>query len=289
MRTPRLIKHLFIVILFHAIGSYANAQSASEFKNLRKEEIEEIQKVEKINYDKACKIGTPKAYNDYLNMYEALDFISMEHIITIKERIKDYDIWSIAKKTNTTDGYKSYLTNSKLKAHTTEAKEALEELKSIELWNEIRLSSNRSSIDKFIADYPNSSKRNEAQNRRHELIALDYYNNGDLENAYISFSKIDGRYPLSNESLIYYGKAEEYYKYKLLTDSSQENNLKQYLVSYPNSKYYKSVSNMLAVCKAKKLTAKSKRSERRAALKYATDKETKKIVRSYIKLAKKSR
>ena len=283
MKTSKLIKSLLLIMLFTSLGSYAKAQSIQ----FSKREMAEIKRVEKVNYEKACKLNTIDAYKEYLNLYEKTNFAPREHIDDIKNRISDYDVWSKAKAKNTISAYQSYIRESKYKSYVTDANEAITDIKSTDEWNKIKDSASIEDINNFLANYPKTSCRSSAQNRIYELTAVNFYKSGKLLNAYKYFDLAGGKYAIASGNRLYYEKSEEYYEYTRLNESSRQFTLTSYLNKYPNSDYYNEVSNMVAIAKARNFTMNTKDAEFNSALKYAKDTKTRARVEAYIDISKK--
>lgn len=283
MKTLVFIKKLLLFTLFISVGAYINAQSI-QFSN---EEIAEIKRVEKANYEKACELNTIDAFKEYLKLYEAVDFASKEHKVDIKNRICDYNLWSKAKATNKNYAYNSYLRDTKYSIYTAEARKAIQDLKSEEEWSKIKYNDNINELEVFINENGKSIYISEAKSKLNQLKAVDCYNAGEYINAFNYFNLAGGKKIISDENKIKYDKAEEFYEYhNIVNKEFTDINLEAYLIKYPNSEFYNNVSNMLAISKASKFTRYSKKSALYAALKYAQDKYTIKQVRQYFKKAK---
>lgn len=275
-----------MLIILISISNVAMSQSLVEKTRIIQQELDEKQRVENINYNETCRIGTVNAYRDYLRRYEKEKYVLQEHIMDIKNRIVDYDDWSKAKAKHTISAYQSYIKESKYNSYETEANEAITDIKSVDEWNRIKNNTDISNINKFLANFPKSSRKTEAQSRIYELTAVNYYKLGDLVNAHRNFIKIDRKYSIATENRILNQKSEEYYEYDNIRDSSSEITLLAYLDKYPNSDYYNEVSNMVAVYKAKEFKYNTPQSSFNSALKYANNDNTRREVQKYIKSAK---
>ena len=108
---------LFSILILFALsyGTNCQAQELIKFKEQVHKELEERQRVEKINYEKACQKGTIEAYNEYLKMYphgkyvhhkslfmlissvriSAASSISEQNTIVFVIRPMSYNIWVI--------------------------------------------------------------------------------------------------------------------------------------------------------------------------------------------------
>ena len=109
---------LFTILMLFALscGINCQAQTLKEYAKQHQKELEERQRIEKINYEKACQKGTIEAYNEYLKMYPHGKYVQ-----EINNRISDYDLWKKAKSANTIDGYNEYINNSKYKSYVKQA------------------------------------------------------------------------------------------------------------------------------------------------------------------------
>lgn len=126
---------LFTILMLFALscGINCQAQTLKEYAKQHQKELEERQRIEKINYEKACQKGTIEAYNEYLKMYPHGKYVQ-----EINNRISDYDLWKKAKSANTIDGYNEYINNSKYKSYVKQANEAIAELQSVSVWQIVK-------------------------------------------------------------------------------------------------------------------------------------------------------
>lgn len=201
---------------------------------------------EKRKYDEACQKGTKVALQEYAKRYPNGKYIS-----DVKERIDSIDetsLWKSAKEENTIDGYNRYLQQSKLRTYETEARNAIEEIQAGIAWNYVKTSDNPETVMSFIKTHLNSSYKEQATRRYYELWGVRHYNQGNLTNAKACFDLAGGKYSLEYRNRFLYDKCVEqedieYREYKNLTYNYQ---YKNFLVKYPNSKYYNNVANELA-------------------------------------------
>lgn len=286
MKISRLIRLLIVLTVFISISNICVAQSLGDRVKKIQQEIKEKQRIESIDYNQTCRIGTINALRDYLKEYERENYVPKEHITDIKNRIKDFDVWSKAKSKHTISAYESYIRESKYKSYVNEANDAIADIKSIDEWGKIKNTVSIQDINRFLTNYPKTSLRSNAQSRIYELTAVDFYKSGDLLNAYKYFDLAGGKYAIASENKIYYEKSEEYYEYTKLKESSREFTLTSYLNKYPNSDYYNEVSNMVAIAKTKNFTMNTKDDTFNSALNYAKDKDTRNRVQAYIDISK---
>lgn len=269
------------VTLMMSIGICA--QTLTNYAKQRQKEIAEMQRVEKINYEKACKKSSIDAYQEYLKMYPKGMFVS-----DIKNRIADFDFWNKTKKSNTIEGYNEYIRISIFKSYKNQANEAIKELQSVDVWNKTKGSDNISDIEGFKQMYPNSSCISDANKRIHELKAVNYYKSGNYNSAYTEFNEAGGKNFIDVANRDYYDKCLEYYDYSMLNNYSREIELQSFLTKHPNSAKYNEVSNKLAIIKAKALTIFSSDYSFNNALEFAKDEYTRNVVKSYIDYSKDS-
>ena len=151
-------------------GINCQAQTLKEYAKQHQKELEERQRIEKINYEKACQKGTIEAYNEYLKMYPHGKYVQ-----EINNRISDYDLWKKAKSANTIDGYNEYINNSKYKSYVKQANEAIAELQSVSVWQIVKNSDKEEDVEYFMQKFPKSSCIEAAQKRIHEIRACLLY------------------------------------------------------------------------------------------------------------------
>ncbi len=276
---------LFSLLMLFALscGINCQAQTLKEYAKQHQKELEERQRVEKINYEKACQKGTIEAYNEYLKMYPRGKYVQ-----EINNRIADYDLWEKAKSTNTIDGYNEYINNSKYKIYVNQANEAITELQSVSAWLIIKDSDKEEDMEHFMQKFPKSSYIEAAKRRIHEIKAVNHYKSGDLEKAYGEFCIAGGRNYLQDSNRPLFDKCMEFHDYTSLTKNSKQKDLKAFLWKYPHGKYYNTVSNMVAVSMAKNFSMFVEDYTINQALSYAKDDSTRNVVKSYAKNAKKS-
>ena len=323
-------RNIFFVLLcamLCLLSNITNAQTLTNYARQRNQELAERQRMEQVNYEKACKEGTLAAYNEYLTMYPKGKFVQdvQSRIAVIEKkneqdmydyatkvetvqsyeaylkkypngryaqeargRLQDMELWKKAKSANTIAAYRSYLSTSNNKSFAQLANASIANLESQEAWNSIKHSSSKSVIENFIQKYPNSSCLVDAQKRLSELIAVELYAQGDLQRAYEKFEAAGGRYSLESSNRSKYDDCLEYVEYKKLNSYSKESDLLAFLKKYPSSRYYNQISNLVAIAKAKKFSMYASSNSFNEALSYAKDKTTKNIVQNYIDSTKRS-
>jgi hypothetical protein len=276
---------LFTILMLLALscGINCQAQTLKEHVKQHQEELEERQRVEKMNYEKACQKGTIEAYNEYLKMYPHGKYVK-----EINNRISDYDLWEKAKSANTIAGYNEYVNKSKCRIYVNQANEAIAELQSVSIWQIVKNSDKEENIEYFMQKYPKSSCIEAARKRIHEIKAVNYYKNGEFAKAYDEFNNAGGRNHLQEANRLLYDKCTEFHEYSALTSYSEQEEFKAFLQKYPNSEHYNTVSNMLAVSMAKNFSMYVGDHTVNQALSYAKDDDTKNIVKSYAKQVKKN-
>lgn len=242
---------LFTILMLFALscGINCQAQTLKEYAKQHQKELEERQRVEKINYEKACQKGTIEAYNEYLKMYPRGKYVQ-----EINNRIADYDLWEKAKSANTIDGYNEYINNSKYKSYVNQANEAIAELQSVSVWQIVKNSDKEEDVEYFMQKFPKSSCIEAAKRRIHEIKAVNYYKSGNLTKAYSEFNNAGGRNCLQDSNRILFDKCVEFHDYASLTNDSKQEDLKAFLEKYPKSEHYNTISNKLAISMAKNFT-----------------------------------
>jgi outer membrane protein assembly factor BamD (BamD/ComL family) len=284
MINKKLFLTSLIALSLLGIGTIeTHAQTLQDHHKLEQQKAAERQRVERQNYERACQNGTLEAYKEYLKMYPNGKFVS-----DINNRIADYDLWSKAKAANTIDAYSNYIRNSRFKSYIEEANEAIVELQSIAVWQTVKGSDNIKDVESFIQEFPKSSLAPTAKKRIHELRAVTFYKSGDYIKAYGEFNEAGGRNSIEEANREFYDECSEYYDYHALNSNSNQLDLQSFMRKYPNSQYFDSVSNMMAISKAKNLNVNSKASSYYEALSYAKDKKTRVTVQSYIDRSKKA-
>lgn len=270
---------LVAVALSQCFALTIEAQSSS---SLEKAKAAERQRMERLNYEKACKKGTIEALKEYTSLYPNGQFID-----DAKKRIADYKTWSIACDANTIDAYNTYIETSEFKVYAEAAQDSITELKSIMEWNSIKEEPSLSAIETFILTYPNSSRKEEAERVKHELTAVSLYNDGEYKAALEEFDAAGGRQSLATSNVPKYDDCIEEVDYQSINDNIIS--LAVFLKKHPQSKYYNEISNKLAILKAKQLDYTSDDNAYNDVRIYAKDMETWRIVESYIDAAKRQR
>lgn len=275
----RIIKTMIVAaVLSQCFALTVKAQS-SDFE---KSKAAERQKMERVNYEKACEKGTIEALKEYVNLYPKGRYTD-----DARKRIADFAAWSTACEANTIDAYNIYIETSEYKAFAETAQDSIAELKSVKAWNDIMGEPSLTAIEDFLLTYPNSSRREEAERIKHELTAVNLHSAGQYEDALEEFEAAGGRPCLAAANVSKYDECVEEVEYH-----STNNNiisLGVFLRRHPQSKYYNKVSNKLAILKAKQLDYTSDDNAYNDARIYAKDVETWRIVESYITAAKQQR
>lgn len=306
------------------LGNYTYSQTLTKYAKQRNQELAERQRMERTNYEKACKEGTLDSYKEYLSMYPRgkyvqdvksriseierkfeqdfydkvcsqetaqayQDYINKypngQYVQEARGRIDDMELWQRAKTANTIVAYKNYLSSSKNKSFAQLANDAITDLESKDAWETIQHSSTKADIEVFILKYPKSSFISEATKRHDELLAVEYYEQGNLQLAYEKFEAAGGRNSIEVSNRLKYNECQEYVDYKKLNPYI-EHELFAFLNKYPTSKYRDQVSNMVAIEKAKRFSTFSNSYTYNDAMSYAKDKATRNTVQNYIDKSK---
>lgn len=270
------VQILLSLLLCSVTFGQLQAQKLTEYAKQRQQEIADRIRVEQKYYNDACSINTLEAYEGYLKRYP-----QGKYVIDINKRISDYALWEMAKKANTIYAYDEYIIKSEYRFFVKEANVEIEKLKSIAYWNGMKNTADMDSISVFILKYPNSPVLSEAKRRMRELKALKLHEQGNLVMAYKEFLEAGGRDVVASNNRKIYDECEEYYLYKQLSADSPENMLSSFIAKFPSSTHRSTVSNWLAVSKAKKFTLWSSETTFSDAMMYATNDITKRIVRGY--------
>ena len=259
-------------------NSRAKAMLASCEEGLKSQKRKELQA-----YEDACRVGTPFALQSFISKYP-----KSEKVADVKKRLQDYKIWNAASKRNTIDAYYDYLSESSLKAYRNEAYAAISKLKEYEDWYACKDGNNESLLSKFIANYPNSYHVSEAQYFLNIIRGEEYYAKQYNLSAYEYLCKANSYRTLTGAPARHFQEMKQEYEFKNVMASFDISTLSSYLQALPTySPYRIRVSNRIAVLKVSQLGAYSSEYSMNEALAYAQDEETRSLVRSYIKTAKK--
>lgn len=249
--------------------------------NCHAQSSDELQEVERLHYENACKTGTIEDLKEYLEIYPEGTYVE-----DVNNRIADYNLWDSARKTNNISAYENYINVSTYKSYVSQAEDAIVELESQDTWNAIKNDGSRTDVEQFTRDYPKSSCLDAAKKRIHEFNAVDAYNRQDYKIAKKEFDEAGGLGNLRPENRIMYNNCvqiiNEANAYARLNASSSQTELKSFLDNYPKSDHYNQVSNWLALSKARSLNAYSSNFDANSALSYAKDDATRKAVNSNI-------
>ena len=267
------------VVLSQCLTLTVEAQSSSDIERAK---VAERQRMERVNYERACKKGTIEALKEYIGLYP-----NGRYTDDAKKRIADYKAWSTACNANTIDAYNTYIETSEYKAFSEAAKDSITEIESIATWNSIMDVPSLSAIEEFIHTYPNSSRIGEAQCVKHELTAVNLHGDGCYKDALEEFDAAGGRLCLAAANVPKYDECIEEVDYQSTNDDMIS--LTVFLRKHPQSKHCKDVSNRLAILKAKQLDYTSDVNEYNDATNYVRDVETRRIVESYINAAERQR
>lgn len=284
MMNKNLLLGSLMVILFLGIGAIdIHAQTLKNYAKQRQKEIAEMQRVEKVKYEKACQNGTVDSYKEYLKIYPKGRYVS-----EVNSLIADYDLWSKAKAANTIEAYNSFIQKSQFKSYFAKANEAISELKSIAVWQKVASGDDIKEVESFIREFPNSSCVSVAKKRIHELQAVAFFKEGNYTKSYFEFNEAGGRSNIDFANRETYDKCLEYHDYSMLNNFSTQTELQSYMTKYPNSQYFNNVSNMMAISKAKSLNMYSDESSYNIVLRYVKDEGTRNTIQTYIMNSKKS-
>lgn len=275
------MKKRVVLILLFSLGLIINMPYLTAQVNINQEMAADKARVEKQRYERACSINTQSAYMEYLELYPNGRYVS-----DVKNRLKDYELWERAKRSNTLVAYNDYLQNSKFKTFATDARLAINNLESLDEWNKISNSKRIQDFEVFLAKYPKSEYAVKATNQMYELRALEYYERGLYYLALKEFDWIGGKESISYNNRRIYEKCKEHVAYQSLNESSEITVLRSFVNKYPNSEYTERVSNMIALGLAKRLNVNSDERQFVNALSYAKDRETRDIVQRYINKSK---
>ena len=267
------------VVLSQCLTLAVEAQSSSDIERAK---VAERQRMERVNYERACEKGTVEALKEYIGLYP-----NGRYTDDAKKRITDYEAWSTACNANTIDAYNTYIETSEYKVFSQAAKDSITEIESIAAWNSIMNEPSLSAIEEFIHTYPNSSRIGEARRVRHELTAVNLYSEGHYKDALEEFDAAGGRLRLVAANVPKYDECIEEVDY--LSTNDNMTSLSVFLRKHPQSKHCNEVSNRLAILKAKQLDYTSDVNAYNDATNYVRDVETRRIVESYIQVAKRQR
>lgn len=231
--------------------------------------------------------NTIASYKRYLNatQFHWYEKEANRAIQSLKQ-IAEKNDWDKVVAINTVSAYQKYIDDNPDSGYRSEAEKAIATIQSSIAWEKIKDSDNISELWNFAAMYPNAAQLPLANERIHELKGLGYYKEGDLDLAYSEFSQVY-RSHISSGNRNVYDEVMEYHEFSKFDPSSSEEVLIGFLKSYPNSKYYDRVSNLVAVAKAKNFSVKSSDHDYNQALSYARDSYTRNTVDSYISFNKK--
>ena len=108
-------------------------------------------------FEKAKQTGTKAALSQFV-----AQFPKSKYAAQANGMIEDFDLWSIARRTNTIESYNYYLQQSKNQSFADEARAKIANLEAETQWHEIRNTNNLSELQTFVSKYPQSEHIAEA-------------------------------------------------------------------------------------------------------------------------------
>lgn len=123
--------------------------------------------------------------------------------------------------------------------------------------------------------------------KEHELKGMLYYSKNDLVNAYQEFLQAGREHVLSQNSKAAFIACLEHNEFSQLGSNSNENDLSNFLIRYPNSIHGSQISNWIAISKAKVFNMFTEEAEYNQALSYAKDAPTRNEVKAYYEAQRK--
>lgn len=279
-------RYLWIILLSFLLSGMATGnvyaqETLGQYQQRRQRERAELERMEKVNFDKACRQGTLSAYREFLNLYPKGKYAK-----DVRNRMADYELWSKVKTTNTIEEYQNYLQKSQYKIYAIEANDSIKYLQASLEWEKIKDSDNIEVIMAFIRKYSTTSFNMDIAKRRlYELRAVDFCLKEKYAEAYDEFIKAGGRTSIDMSNYKYYDRCMEYHEYRKI-DPSSENQLRAFMAKYPDGLFYNNVSNMMAMVKATHFNIYSKNLDFEIALEYAKDDKTRNAVQALINVQK---
>ena len=244
--------------------------------------VDQIRKIEKTEFQDACKKNTISALRMFVDEHP-----NSELRKDAEDRIKDFELWYTAKDKNTIESYNSYIQNSTIKAYIIDAQTAIKKIQEEQSWNTCKDSENEDLLSDFVGNYPESPYINEANFRLNILKGQRMYNDGFAETAYLYLNSANSYRPLTGKEAVLYAELKEKNTFKEIQASSDVDIVRKYLNTLSiSSPYYNDTSNHLALLLGAKLSAWSPESSMNEALSFAKDESTKSIVKRYINQAK---
>lgn len=231
----------------------------------------------------AKKQHTVSAYQYYLdNAPYQWHGVEARSAIQSLKQAAEKQAWDRVKATNTIAAYQQYIQSNPSSGYKQEAENAINRLQGAQAWAKIKDTSSAQDMQNFIATYPQATELTQATQRLHELKGYQYYKSGNLNSAYTEFSQLSRSSLTSSLYRTAYDDVMEYHQYSTLSEYSSEYDLKSFLSQYPSSRYSTSVSNMLALAKARNLSDYANNRDYDTALDYAKDSSTRSRVNAYI-------
>lgn len=264
--------------------SPSNTQAKSLLDACKRGVVAQKQK-EKEAYDRACLDGSVAALQAFISKYPKSSFAD-----DVKERIKDYNIWDEARTINTLESYNSYLNSSQSLVYKKDAEKAILNLRAREDWKKCEYSDDENLLHNFIEKYSESDYAEDARYCYNIIKGEKYYLEGNETMAVYHLNEANMIHPLTKVAASHFSILNENKKCREMLNSSELYDLMIFFGRLtPNSKYYDSLSNRIAVLKAQKLSLYSSENEMEDALSYAKNDETRAIVKNSIRIAKANR
>ena len=227
------------------------------------------------------------AYEGYINstQYHWFDIEAKMAIEGIKKTLEK-KAWERVTALNTIEAYQQYLNENPSSGYRLEAESAINRIKEANAWNKVKNTTNIEELEDYVKAYPKSEHIGIVTARLYELKGVKFYNDGDLSEAYKQFSNLQkDQIAILNRQV--YDAVMEDHEYQNLGDYATEVELLRYIGKYPNGRYYREVSNKIAIAKARNFGAYTSETDYVRSLSYSQDEETKKEVQSYIAKSKK--
>lgn len=255
------------------IKDYPNSKNSVEIRN----RIEELE-----IWNSAKSNGTIESFQNYLTETK-YNWFEVEAVDAINKLRKEQETqeWEEICSIGSIAAYKQYLSQHPESVYKEEAEKFINREEGREEWVHIMNSEIIDDFVRFVSRYPYADEKDWAENRIHLLKGLEFYEKGNLKDSYVELSKIDEDY-LTLKGKKAYQESKEFYDYSVLSQYSQPSQIVQFLTNYPKSKYFNEVSNMAAISLASRFGEYANPYDYEVALSYATDKNTKKIVKQCI-------
>lgn len=244
-----------------------------------KRRAEELKRNERRNYQNAINSWDLNTLREFKANYPR-----NANMKEIDARIAEFDFWNSTLSLNTIAGYNNYLTNSKFKHFASLANRKIAEINSEKEWNAINPRT-VVAVKNFLNKYPDFPRSSDARSCLRVLEGEEAYARRDYREAKRLFD-IAGYSNLSSANKTKYNSCVEEIAYYDTQNTYSELTLQAFLDNYPNSWHYNSVSDKLAVIKAKKLSGYSSESDYANVRTYAKSDDVMDKVNSEIGRAK---